>query len=176
MTSPKSTQLRKTSSTIPLNGENCPIYEAPADIFVNVTVEDVDKAVPGDPCRCAFANAAKRLYNCDYVDFHRSVAYLHFRKEYNKRFKLKENAFFRYLIPHAERESINALDRGQDFPPGNYLLRAPTEGRTVDAMRKNNRRIAARQHSISNENDGKRRRRSPRGEGLPRTLVSEISA
>lgn len=92
-----------------------PVREGTVSHFIEVTEADTKRAVIGDPRKCGFSQAARRIiHGLIDVEFYTSVAYLIFR-DYVER----------YTINGGTQRALVAFDFTGVFRPGFYWLSAP---------------------------------------------------
>jgi len=90
------------------------VVDATKGINVTVTAEDCFKGAKKSVNKCAMAKAFQR--NFDGAIISKSVSYL-----------IKGAKATRYRTPESVAREIVSFDRGQDFDPGDYQLKAPLE-------------------------------------------------
>lgn len=94
--------------------EGLPVVDGTKDIVFSVTKTDVSGAVKKNPAKCAAANAGRRELKTDVRVF--------LTRTYVK----GKDRWERYITPESASREIVAFDRGSEFEPGEYVLKAPT--------------------------------------------------
>jgi hypothetical protein len=104
------------------------VIDASEDIILEITPKDVNNASTKHPGACAAAKACKRQLGHE--------ARIHISRIY-----VKENGsdiWLRYITTKALRTEIIAFDRGGNFYPGKFLLKAPTKSSKLGSDRNRN--------------------------------------
>lgn len=103
--------------------EGLPVVDATKSLKMTITRTDVKHAKKNDPANCAAAIAYKRKLNKE-VHIFLTRAYV------------KENkSWTRYMVPESVSREIISFDRGSDFIPGDYIIKAPVETQKLGAHR-----------------------------------------
>lgn len=100
------------------------VTDAKSDALVHVTKRDVDWASKKNHSHCALARACEAMVGVDAAIISRATAYLVYGK-----------VAIRYRLPTATINEVVAFDRGGDFMPGEYLLKAPGKSAKLGAGR-----------------------------------------
>ncbi len=91
-----------------------PVIDASKKITITITPKDVLKGNTKDPGACAAAQACIReVPKCTAARVHLGRTYLQLDKKW-----------VRFQTPEALRSEIISFDRGHEFQPGEYVLRA----------------------------------------------------
>jgi hypothetical protein len=104
------------------------VVEAEADLLIVPNKADLACAVRGNAKECVFAQTCKRCFGSSEVEIFDWCAYVDLPDETGERF------FKRFLIPPKTKAQIELYDSTGVLSTGGYLLRAPSAGRTLDAM------------------------------------------
>jgi hypothetical protein len=91
------------------------VVDAEEDITLEILPRDIRHATIKKPSSCAAARACRRQEN--------QTARIHITRLYMK--KDNDEMWTRYITPKTLRTEIIAFDRGGEFIPGKYILRAP---------------------------------------------------
>ena len=90
------------------------VDDAKEDLDVHITAKDVSNSIKKDMNNCALAVASKRELHPDMVIATRSRLYL-----------IKNHKALRYDLTERIRMEITSFDRGAEFTPGTYNVKAP---------------------------------------------------
>ena len=94
-----------------------PIVEARMPLRFFVSDDDCKQAKRGDPQRCAFACAVKRIMGKEHgIIFFRRIAYVNVGKQIE-----------RYLLSPEAAEAVRVFDRTGTFKAGEYRLLRPSK-------------------------------------------------
>lgn len=99
------------------------VVDAKRSIEVTVTAEDCRSAKKGEPSQCAMARAFSREFDGAVIS--KAVSYL-----------VKGKTAYRYITPQSVVREIVSFDRHQDFAPGDYGLRSPSESNSLAGQKK----------------------------------------
>jgi hypothetical protein len=117
------------------------LWEADHPIFLDVTQEDIDSAVCGDPKHCVAAQAATRMYGALAVDFHRTIAYIIWPQGKGPYKKLPRDYGVRYTMPVETMKQVAIFDAQGEVEPCQMDFQAVTDGRTLLARRATVRKV-----------------------------------
>lgn len=121
--------------------------EAKHDLLIVLKPCDIKNATKGNPKKCAFAKAAKRLFGAKHPVFFAQIAYVDIPDKHGKM------VTHRYTMPSATQRLISEFDAGKPIQDASYLLRAPTPARTREAGRtandKNRTRVNKKPESVA---------------------------
>jgi hypothetical protein len=108
--------------------EGIEVEDANTDLLLNIRDTDT-KTGQRDPANCAAAKASCRIRGVEEARVFRARVYLKFTKASGKK------VWRRYLTPDALRGEIIAMDRGGQFEPDDYLLKAPMKSTRLGAYK-----------------------------------------
>jgi hypothetical protein len=114
------------------------VVDATTALHIQPQQCDIDAAVRGDPCNCAFSRACQRMYGSKFVLFFSHVAYVDLLDEGGAR------KIFRFRIEKAAREFIKAFDAGEEVTSGGFRLSPPPPSYTLEGLAKQGQRDKAR--------------------------------
>lgn len=131
---------------------NDPHFDSPTSIEILVTAEDVVAAEQSQPDRCALAMAVR-----EHTDYHalvyNQIALLlkpatrellqHAKRRGNPHYrhvKVGQLVLWRYRLSTDARDARATYDGPGVFPPGHYILRAPSHGDRVTRDKRNESR------------------------------------
>lgn len=107
-----------------INGKR--VVNATKPVTINITQRDVDTGDNKNPSGCAAAKAAKHsIEECISARVHVGRVYIE-----------QDKKWIRYDTPDALRTEIIAFDKGGNFQPGEYTLRAISPGNTTEGRAK----------------------------------------
>ena len=89
------------------------VTDADDDLLISVTDKDAKTSKKKDHNECAMAVAVKRQEQCSNVIISASTAYV-----------IKGNHATRYKVPESASREVVSFDRGAEFEPGDYKLKA----------------------------------------------------
>lgn len=89
------------------------VVDATRQAPIEVTKRDAEAKGKKDHTACALAVACKRKFHLDGVLISRCVAYL-----------VKGKQARRFHVPHSISREVVSYDRGAEFSPGQYVLKA----------------------------------------------------
>lgn len=124
---------------------NPPVADSISDLVWSVTAEDIARAVPRDPQRCAQARGVQRAIGCSEEDVRIGQDIVHVRMPIdretaraprNRHLGLHEGdvVWIRYRSSAKLNRAIGAFDREvKPFAPGVYRFRAITPSQTLAA-------------------------------------------
>lgn len=92
------------------------VKDAKKGINITVTKDDCFRGTKKAPNKCAMANAFQRKEGYDGAIISKAISYL-----------IQGDQAIRYKTPESVAREIVSFDRGQDFDPGDYSLKAPSE-------------------------------------------------
>lgn len=103
--------------------EGLPVVDAKHDLTININKHDIKHSRKGDPANCAAAVSCKRAFKTE-VRVYLTKTYI----------KGKKN-WVRYVTPEAISREIISFDRGSNFVPDTYKLKAPTSSQRLGENR-----------------------------------------
>ncbi len=108
-------------------------------VSVEITASDCEKSDRKNPESCAMARACKRKLGCDGILVWASIAWI-----------VKGDLAVKYMVPASLSREIAIFDRGAEFMPGTYHLRAPAHTEQMSDAARERRRAkerAGRKHA-----------------------------
>lgn len=150
---------------------NTPVRDAPADLRVFVSEEDVSGAIPRNVRECVFARACRRMFHSTAVVFFKTRAYIDMLDEDGNR------VIDRYIFTEGVANAIIKFDMTGEGRSGGFTLKAPTKSTSLEASRKNSERIRndpKRKQRVAAQNKANRRKRKAaliKGTIRPKTLA-----
>jgi hypothetical protein len=133
------------------------LVEAPHDTIIKLTDVDVREGVPGDPANCAFTLAARRTLGrrVRFAIFYRTTAYIDVGRTVMRYRTDTEGGPAR---PGTVRYAVEAVDRGEDPEPGEYVLYTVGEHETLAWRREHGKRYPSMpaRYSAPKRLDGRR--------------------
>lgn len=108
------------------------VTDAKRSVRVDVIAEDCTKGNKKSPSSCAMVRALEREKGYDGAIVSVKVAYL-----------IRGDKAMRFRTPESVAREIVSFDRSGDFAPGRYTLKAPSEGETLEGLKKAAKKAAA---------------------------------
>jgi hypothetical protein len=110
------------------------VYDAPGDLILIVTAEDVKGAIPKDCNECILSRAHRRIQDGLHVDT--SVS--------RQLVEQPGGHYFRYLLPHDTKALLEGFDTTLKGPKdvAEFRLLAPKEGKGLAKERQRKRNIS----------------------------------
>lgn len=118
----------KTRFAIKPDGTRLPVLDGKFTFIIEPNEEDIKNGVPGDPTRCMYCLACKRMYGCDLAVVTRRVAYIELRGP-GGRLQLR-----RFILKKPAQMQVKDFDRG-DVIPEAVIFAAPHGKNTLDASK-----------------------------------------
>lgn len=128
-----------------INGKK--VVDATKKIKIHITKRDATDGANKNPSSCAAARAAKRdIPECISARVHIGRVYIETEKKW-----------IRYFTPDSLRTEIIAFDRGGEFQPGEYELKAPTPAETEEGRKNYSRSETNRNKTGASPTKGPRK-------------------
>lgn len=117
---------KKPKKKRPVFFRGLPMVDASEDLNLSITPADIRRAIKNrkDPNNCAAAEAIKRQEICKDVAVYMSRTYVK-----------DKDRWVRYVTPSAISREVTSFDRGSEFEPGDYTLKAPSPSNRLGVHR-----------------------------------------
>jgi hypothetical protein len=112
----------------PMTGTNVLVKEAPDNLLVAATAQDLANSTPGDPYNCMFAVAVKRMYDAVWVAVEHGVCGAVMTDEDGKL------VFHRWILGSKAKVNAKDFDGGKKFSPHMVKFLKPSPSRTLAAQ------------------------------------------
>jgi hypothetical protein len=118
----------KTRTAIKADGTKIPVVDSKFSTLIQPESQDIKNAVAGDPTKCMYALACRRLYNSELVWITRTRAYVELKGR-GGRPELQ-----RFILSDPAMANIRDFDAKKDVSPEAIVFLAPKGKQTLDAQ------------------------------------------
>lgn len=141
------------------------VRDAPANVVIHVTPDDLVGAVPSHLGDCVFAKTCRRMFNSGVLVFMATTAYLDMEDE--------DGVWrvFRFEVSMKMREAIKKFDEGGRPETGTYTLLAISPHRTLEAMR---RHSSERRKKLTVDDKKRRYRKEKKRRALIKSKARKV--
>jgi hypothetical protein len=118
----------KTRTAIRPDGTRIPVKDSKFTFLLTPSEEDIKAGIPGDPERCMYAMACRRLHGSHLVYVTRMLAYVELRG------KKGQPELHRFMLKDPARHKIRGFDARDEVPPESVIFAAPKGKQKLDAQ------------------------------------------
>jgi hypothetical protein len=118
----------KTRVATKADGTQLPVLDGKWTFILEPNQEDIKNGVPGDPTRCMYCLACKRMYGCDLVWVTRTRAYIELRG-HGGRLELR-----RFVLKDPAQMQVKDFDR-EDVTPEAVIFAKPSRKESLNGIR-----------------------------------------
>ena len=117
-----------------------PVVDAPENLRLFVSKEDIESATRKDASCCALANCCKRSLGSQGVFFYKTRAYVHVPTS---------NQMQRFFLTRSGMDFVANFDKGEAVKAQEIVLRKPTESEKLDAEHKRQQWIKRKKEGMT---------------------------
>lgn len=116
------------------DGTIMPVIDSPHSTVIRPNANDIKQGVRGDPTKCMYALACKRMFESELVWINRGVAYVELTGKGGK------PELHRFILKESAKENVKNFDAGKTVYPESVLFAAPSRSQTLDAQAEKEKR------------------------------------
>jgi hypothetical protein len=115
---------------IKADGTRLPVLDGPFDFLIEPNEEEIRNGIRGDPTRCMYSLACRRINGCDLVWVCRYVAYMEMKAKGGKA------VLYRFILSKPAKSNVKDFDTGANVKPEAVIFAKPRGLERLDAIRK----------------------------------------